>query len=367
MDDAYFMDMALNLAIQAEGLTSPNPMVGAVVVKNGRVVGSGYHHAVGESHAEVNAIAAAGNRAREATLYVSLEPCNHTGRTPPCTRKIIEAGIKRVVVAIRDPNTAVIGGGVEYLRQHGIQVTIGVHAERAQKLNEVFIKYVRTKRPFVIAKCAATLDGRIATRTGDSKWVTGEKAREFVHRLRHAVDAVMVGINTIRADDPSLTVRLKHRRGKDPARIILDSRLSISPDAKVLRQTSAAETILVAGQPVSKEKKSALEKNGVRILESPLKDNRIDLDLLMERLGGMQMCSLLIEGGSRVLASALASRIVDKVYFFYAPKIMGGDDGIPICSGPGPDSISDCIAVKDISVHRFGEDVLIEGYIGKFN
>jgi diaminohydroxyphosphoribosylaminopyrimidine deaminase / 5-amino-6-(5-phosphoribosylamino)uracil reductase len=364
MDDAHFMEMALNLAIQAEGFTSPNPMVGAVVVKDGRVVGSGYHHAVGESHAEVNAIAAAGERARGATLYVSLEPCNHTGRTPPCTAKILQAGIKRVVVAMRDPNTAVIGGGVEFLRQHGLQVTVGVHEERAKKLNEAFIKYVRTKRPFVIAKCAATLDGRIATRTGDSKWVTGEAAREFVHRLRHAVDAVMVGINTIRADDPSLTVRLKHRRGKDPVRVILDSRFSISPNAKVLRQTSAAQTILVAGQPVSKDKKSALEQIGVQVLESPLKDNRIDLDLLMERLGGMQLCSLLIEGGSRVLASAFASRIVDKVYFFYAPKIMGGDDGIPICSGPGPARISGCIAVKDISVHRFGEDVLIEGYIG---
>ena len=363
MDDADFMEMALTLAIQAEGFTSPNPMVGAVVVKDGTVVGSGYHQAVGGAHAEVNAIAAAGERAKGATLYVSLEPCNHTGRTPPCTRAILQAGIKRVVVAMRDPNEAVVGGGAAFLQQQGLQVTVGVHEERAKKLNEAFIKYVRTKRPFVIAKCAATLDGRIATRNGDSRWVTGESAREFVHGLRHAVDAVMVGINTIRADNPSLTTRLKHRQGKDPVRVILDTRLSIPPDAKVLRQVSAADTILVAGPSVSKDKKTTLERIGARVLESPLKNDWIDLELLIERLGRMQLCSLLIEGGSRVLGSAFTSRIVDKVYFFYAPKILGGDDGVPICSGPGPDSINDSIAVKDITVHRFGEDVLIEGYI----
>ena len=193
MDDQHFMQMALDLAIKGQGFTSPNPMVGAVVVNESQVVGSGYHRKVGKPHAEVHAIDAAGERAKDATLYVTLEPCNHTGRTPPCTRKIIEAGIKRVVIAMLDPNREVVGGGAEFLNQQGIQVTTGIRHKQARKLNEAFVKYVRTGRPFVIAKCAATLDGRIATRTGDSRWVTGEKARRFVHRLRHAVDGIMVG------------------------------------------------------------------------------------------------------------------------------------------------------------------------------
>ncbi len=208
MDDRHFMKMALDLAVKGEGSTSPNPMVGAVVVKDGQVVGSGYHKIAGGPHAEVNALEAAGELAKGATLYVTLEPCNHTGRTPPCTRKILELGIERVVAAMKDPNEKVAGGGAEFLEQNGIRVTIGVCEEQARKLNEAFIKYIRTGRPFVMTKCAATLDGRIATRTGDSRWVTGETARRFVHRLRHRVDAIMVGINTIRTDDPSLTTRL---------------------------------------------------------------------------------------------------------------------------------------------------------------
>jgi len=363
MDDQHFMQMALDLAVEGEGFTSPNPTVGAVVVKDGKVVGSGYHKFVGGPHAEVNAIDAAADFANGATLYVTLEPCNHTGRTPPCTRKILEGGINRVVVAMKDPNEEVVGDGAEFLRQQGIRVTTGVCEEQAKKQNEAFIKYVRTGRPFVIAKCAATLDGRIATRTGNSRWVTGESARQFVHRLRHAVDAVMVGINTVRTDNPSLTTRLTGRQGKDPVRIILDTHLSISPDARVLRQTSTSETILVAGKAVAQEKKTALEKTGVRVIESSLKNDMVDMGALMDQLGALEHTSLLIEGGSRVLASAFGAAIVDKVFFFYAPKILGGNDGIPICSGPGVELMSQCIGVKDINVHRFGDDVLIEGYI----
>ncbi len=331
------MQMALGLAIKGEGYTSPNPMVGAVVVKDGRVVGSGYHQMVGGPHAEVNAIAAAGKLAKGATLYVTLEPCNHTGRTPPCTRKILEAGIKRVVVSMIDPNKDVAGGGADFLEQQGIRVTTGICREQAQKLNEAFVKFVRTRRPFVIAKCAATLDGRIATRSGDSKWVTGEKSRQFVHRLRHAVDGILVGINTVRTDNPSLTTRLPDGLGKDPVRIILDTHLSISPEAKLLRQESAADTILVVGQPLMQDKQTTFEKDGIRVIQSKLKNGLIDMDALMDRLGAMGLTSLLIEGGSRVLTSAFSAAIVDKVFFFYAPKILGGDDGIPICSGPGPE------------------------------
>ena len=358
------MQMALGLAIKGEGFTSPNPMVGAVVVKDGRVVGSGYHQMVGGPHAEVNAIDAAGKLAKGATLYVTLEPCNHTGRTPPCTRKILAAGIKRVVVSMMDPNEDVAGGGAGFLEQRGIRVTTGVCREQARKLIEAFVKFVRTRRPFVITKCAATLDGRIATRSGDSKWVTGEKSRQFVHRLRHAVDGILVGINTVRADNPSLTTRLPGGLGKDPVRIILDTHLSISPEAKLLRQDSAADTILVVGKPLMQDKQTALEKDGIRVIQSKLKNGLIDMDALMDRLGAMGLTSLLIEGGSRVLTSAFNAGIVDKVFFFYAPKILGGDDGIPICSGPGPELMSQSIAVNNINVRRFGDDVMVEGYIG---
>ena len=360
------MQMALGLAIKikGEGFTSPNPMVGAVVVKDGRVVGSGYHQMVGGPHAEVNAIDAAGKLAKGATLYVTLEPCNHTGRTPPCTRKILDAGIKRVVVSMMDPNEDVAGGGAKFLEQQGIRVTTGVCREQARKLIEAFVKFVRTRRPFVITKCAATLDGRIATRSGDSKWVTGEKSRQFVHRLRHAVDGILVGINTVRTDNPSLTTRLPGGLGKDPVRIILDTHLSISPEAKLLRQESAADTILVVGKPLMQDKQTALEKDGIRVIQSKLKNGLIDMDALMDRLGAMGLTSLLIEGGSRVLTSAFNAGIVDKVFFFYAPKILGGDDGIPICSGPGPELMSQSITVNNINVRRFGDDVMIEGYIG---
>jgi diaminohydroxyphosphoribosylaminopyrimidine deaminase/5-amino-6-(5-phosphoribosylamino)uracil reductase len=319
MDDTYFMEMTLDLALKGQGFTSPNPMVGAVVVKDGKVVGTGYHRAVGQPHAEVNAIDDAGDDANGAVLYVNLEPCNHTGRTPPCTHKILQTGIRRIVVAMKDPNPDVKGGGIGFLRKHGIHVTSGVCEEKAKKINEVFVKYIRTKRPFVILKCAATLDGWIATRSGDSKWVTNERSRGFVHQIRHAADAILIGINTVHADDPSLTARLDHGHGKDPIRIILDTNLAISPDAKVLRLKSNSDTILVTAKPVRQEKKSDLEKNGVRIIESPVKNEVIDLDRLMDQLGDIGITSLLIEGGGRVIASALTAGIVDKILFFLWP------------------------------------------------
>jgi diaminohydroxyphosphoribosylaminopyrimidine deaminase/5-amino-6-(5-phosphoribosylamino)uracil reductase len=363
MEDQHYMQMALDLAIKGEGFTSPNPMVGAVLVKDDAVVGSGYHQVVGGPHAEVNAIAAAGDLAAGATLYVTLEPCNHTGRTPPCTQKILDSGISRVVIAMPDPNQNVVGGGSQFLEQHGINVETGVCEKQAQKQNEAFIKYIRTGQPFVIAKCAATLDGRIATRSGDSKWVTGEAARKFVHSRRHAVDAIMVGIGTIQQDNPSLTTRLNDREGKDPVRIILDTHLSIAPIARVLQLSSSADTILVIGKAVASKKKAEIAKAGARVIESSLKNNLIDLSALMDQLGALEISSLLIEGGSRVLASAFKAGIVDKVLFFYAPKILGGDDGVPICSGQGAELMNQSLAVKDITIHRFDDDVLIEGYV----
>jgi diaminohydroxyphosphoribosylaminopyrimidine deaminase/5-amino-6-(5-phosphoribosylamino)uracil reductase len=344
MNDVFFMKMALDLAKKGLGLTSPNPMVGALIVKDGKVVGKGYHRAFGEAHAEINAIEDAGAQAIDAILYVTLEPCNHSGLTGPCTEKILTAGINRVVAAMKDPNPDVKGGGLDYLKTQGIQVVSGICEGQAAKLNEAFIKYVQTQCPFVIVKCAATLDGRIATSTGDSKWVSGKESRAFVHRLRHEIDAIMVGVDTVKTDNPSLTARLNDSKGKDPQRIILDTHLSIPGNAKVLRLDSDSDTVIVTGPSVQKEKKAAIEKNGVQFYQSPLKDGLIDLDFLMKQL---------------------KAGIVDKVIFFFAPKILGGDDGVPICSGSGPTEMRDCIPVKDISVRRYGDDVMIEGYIDK--
>jgi len=365
VSDSDYMNQALDLALQGRGHTSPNPLVGAVVVNNGVAVGKGFHKAAGQNHAEVNALNDAGDRAKGATLYVTLEPCNHFGRTPPCTQSIIKAGIKRVVVAMKDPNPSVKGCGNDYLRNHGIEVTEGVGEKRARKINEAFIKYIQTQRPFVILKCAATLDGRIAARTGDAKWITGERSREYVHHLRHAADAIMVGIGTVKADNPSLTTRLKDVRTKDPLRIILDTNLSIDTNAKVFQLKSEVPTIIVAGDSVSDAKKQRIEQKGAQVLCVPLKDKQIYLNALMKRLGVMGVTSLLIEGGSRVIASALAAGVVDKAIFFFAPKISGGDDGIPICKGPGPDLIGDCIHLDNITTRQFDNDVMIQGYIKK--
>jgi len=365
MEDHYFMKMALALAEKGRGFTSPNPMVGAVVVKDGQVVGRGWHAKAGEAHAEVNAIDDAGQAAKGATLYVTLEPCNHTGRTPPCTKKIIQAGIARTVIAMTDPNPDVTGGGIDFLRKAGIQVTCDVCEEQARKLNEIFIKFSRTKLPFVILKTASTLDGQIATRTGDSKWVTGEAARLFVHQIRHEVDAIMVGIGTIQTDDPSLTTRLPDQKGKDPIRIVLDTRLSIPENARILKLDSEADTIIVCGKSALDHKAKALMKKGVKIIQRDETDQKIDLCSLMPVLGQMGITSLLIEGGSRIIHSALVAGIVDKVFLFYAPKILGGNDGVSLCTGRGPENMNQAVPVKDMNVRWFENDIMIEGYLGK--
>jgi diaminohydroxyphosphoribosylaminopyrimidine deaminase/5-amino-6-(5-phosphoribosylamino)uracil reductase len=364
LNDERYMQTALELAAQGRGSTSPNPMVGALVVRAGEVVGRGFHEVAGGPHAEVVAIDAAGEQARGATLYVTLEPCNHTGRTPPCTLKIIEAGIRRVVIGMPDPNPRVVGGGARFLAAKRVETTIGVCAEEARQLNEAFVKHICTGRPFVIAKCAATLDGRIATRTGDSKWITGEAARAYVHELRHAVDAILVGAGTVAADDPLLTARLEHRPAKDPLRVILDTHLRVAPNARVLNHSSPADTLLVAGRGVPEEARRRVLRQGVRVIEAETREGRIDIGALAGQLGAMGVASILVEGGSRVLASAFQAGIVDKVCFFYAPLILGGDDGQPICRGAGAEQIKDGIRLHRVRTLRFGEDVMIEGYVG---
>ena len=363
MDDHDYMKIALDQAEKGLGRTSPNPMVGAVLVKDDRIVGRGYHQRAGGPHAEVNAIDNAGEQARGATLYVTLEPCNHYGRTPPCTHKIVDAGIRRVVVAMDDPNPGVQGGGNRYLQDQDIDVTTGICEKEARTLNEAFITWVTTGRPFVVVKCAATLDGRIATRTGDSRWVTGPASRQFVHRIRHAVDGIMVGVETVKKDNPSLTTRLDGATGADPTRIILDTHLSIPLASKLLHQASSAPTWVVCATHAPADRQAALEATGARVVTAPLESGRIDLSALMQQLGGMGITSLLIEGGGTVIGSAFTAGIVNKICFFYAPKILGSDDGVPICRGTGPDSMHQSIAVHDLSVFRFDTDVMLQGYL----
>jgi len=353
------MKMALELAEKGRGYTSPNPLVGAVIVKDETVIGRGCHRAAGQAHAEVDAITDAGGNCKGATLYVTLEPCNHYGRTPPCTRAILDADMARVVVAMDDPNPGVAGGGSAFLESRGITVSTGILREEARRQNTFFIKHVQTGLPYVIVKSAATLDGKIATDTGDSKWITGEAARVHVHSLRHAVDGILVGVDTIHADNPRLTTRLTGG-GKHPTRIILDTKLSIPETAGVIDEHHAAGTIVVAGGSHDEGKKAALLEKGVRILTAPLRDGRIDPQKLIEILGKMNITSVLVEGGSRVASSMLRAGVVDRICFFYAPKLLAGD-GISMCRGPGPETISEAIRVANIEIKRFGDDILIEG------
>ncbi|WP_299977140.1 bifunctional diaminohydroxyphosphoribosylaminopyrimidine deaminase/5-amino-6-(5-phosphoribosylamino)uracil reductase RibD [Desulfobacula sp.] len=364
MTDHEYMHQAISLARKAKGFTSPNPCVGAVIVKDGKVVGKGFHRAAGLAHAEVEAIDDAGSKAKDATLYVTLEPCNHFGKTPPCTQKIIKAKIKKVVVGCKDPNPFVSGGGIQYLKDNGVEVISGVIEKEAKILIEDFVWYIQNdKKPFVILKCATTLDGRIATSTGDSKWITNEKSRAFVHQIRHEVDAILVGSGTLHADNPSLTSRIKGVATKNPARIILDTHLSIKEEAKVLTRDSNAKTIIVTGPDASKEKRALLESKGAQILEVPLKEQRLDLNELMIKLGQMSILSLLIEGGSVVAGSALKAGIVNKVLFFLAPKFLGGSDGIPVFEGKGPELIKDAFELKNMNVTLFDTDILVQGYL----
>jgi diaminohydroxyphosphoribosylaminopyrimidine deaminase/5-amino-6-(5-phosphoribosylamino)uracil reductase len=361
MNDNDYMAIALELAARGAGRVSPNPMVGAVVVRDGRIVGKGYHQAVGGPHAEVHALDDAAEQAMGATLYVTLEPCNHHGRTPPCTEKILRSGIRRVVVAMADPNPDVRGGGNAFLRDHGLEVVCGIREAEARRLNEGFVKFVRTRRPFVVLKIAATLDGRTATSNGDSRWVTGPEARSMVHRMRHRMDAILVGIGTVKADDPQLTARLPDEAGVDPIRLVLDTHLAMPLDAQMLRQRSEAPTYLVCGPETDRQRRRMLTECGARILEVPLKGAHVDMVALMAQLGQMNIASVLIEGGATVAGSALRSDIVDKVALFYAPKLLGGE-GVPMCAGPGPQWMKEALPLENVTVERVGADILVQGY-----
>lgn len=364
MSDEIFMKKALSLAARGKGRTSPNPLVGAVVVKGGKIIAADYHRKAGTPHAEVLALEKAGNRAKGSTLYVTLEPCCHTEkRTPPCTRAIIQSGVKKVVVAMIDPNPKVSGMGLKELGQAGIKTETGVMGEEAKRLNEAFIKFITIKVPFTILKIAQSLDGRIATAGGESKWITGEKARKYVHTLRNEVDAVLVGINTVKKDNPSLDCRIKG--GRDPYRIIVDSRLQIPLDAQVLHHNDR-KTIIAAIHPPSmnhQKKISQLNRLGVRVMRVREKGGRVNLKALMKELGKLEITSVMIEGGSSINASALADGIVDKVMLFTAPKIIGGADSIPSIAGKSPALLKNAFTLKKLRIKKIGEDVLLEGYL----
>ena len=356
------MREALRQARKGRGRTSPNPMVGAVLVRGGEVIATGYHRRAGMPHAEAEALAKVGGKAPGCTLYVTLEPCNHHGRTPPCTEAIVKSGVRRVVVGMRDVNPDVPGKGCEYLMGKGIEVVTGVLEEECGRLNEVFIRYVTAKRPFVILKAALTLDGRAATATGHSQWVTNEQSRRFVHRLRDRVDALLVGVGTVLTDDPLLTTRLPGGRGRDPIRVVADTHLRTPPGARILHHDSPAPTLIAVGSGAAPEAEEPRGEGGVSILPCPTREDRIDLSALMGILAERMVTSLLVEGGPSITGSMLREHLVDKCYIFTAPKLMGGDDGRPMATGPGPSHMDQCITLRQVQVRRFGGDILTVGY-----
>jgi diaminohydroxyphosphoribosylaminopyrimidine deaminase/5-amino-6-(5-phosphoribosylamino)uracil reductase len=337
-------------------------MVGAVLVKNGEVVGEGYHAKAGEAHAEVLSLRKAGEGAKGATLYLNLEPCIHYGKTPPCAPAVIEAGVRRVVVGMEDPNPLVKGRGLETLKEAGLDVKVGILKRECQRLNEAFCKYILKKEPFVILKAAATLDGKIATRDGESKWISGEASRRLVHKLRDQVDGVVVGINTILKDDPMLTTRIKG--GRNPYRIILDSRLRIPEEAKVI-EISPSKTIIATTELAEKEKINKLEKRGIQSLTLESNQGRVDLRHLLTKLGEMEMISLLVEGGSQINGSFLDEGLVDKILLFLSPKLIGDNQAFGIFGGRGVANLKEAFSLHEIRSKRVGEDILLEGYLKK--
>lgn len=354
-NDEQYMRLAIEIAKAGIGQTSPNPVVGAVVVKDGEIVGFGAHLKVGEPHAEVHAIRMAGEKAKGSTVYVTLEPCSHYGKTPPCADLLVETGVQRVVIATTDPNPLVAGKGIEKLRSAGIDVKLGVLKEEADELNRVFFHYIATKMPFVTLKYASSLDGKIATTTGESKWITSEAAREDVHRYRAVHDAILVGVNTVIADNPSLTVRLPEG-GKNPIRIVLDTHLRTPLDANILNDCQA-ETWIVVGSEISVEKRKRYEKENVQIIS--MKKPHIDIDELLRVLGEKRITSLFVEGGSHVHDSFVRAKAVNEIVAYFAPKIIGGKQAPTPIGGIGFAGMADVMQLEIRRVETIGPDIKI--------
>ncbi|MCK4401588.1 bifunctional diaminohydroxyphosphoribosylaminopyrimidine deaminase/5-amino-6-(5-phosphoribosylamino)uracil reductase RibD [bacterium] len=362
-EDIKFMKLVLALAKKGEEYTSPNPMVGALIVKNGQIVGRGYHACAGAKHAEVCAIEDAGKKARHGTLYVNLEPCVHINKkTPPCVPAIIENGLSKVVIGMKDPNPLVKGNGIQKLEKANIQVVCGVMEKQAKELNKVYIKHITTKLPFVTVKYAMSIDGKIATRTGDSKWISNDKSRRFVHRLRSISDAVLVGVNTVIKDNPCLTPRHGSIADRMPIKIILDSSARIPIKSMVL-DTREAPTIIAVTKKAPKSNVEKLKQVGIEIICCKSdKNNLVSIYDLLSKLGRKDVASVLVEGGSRVISSFMEERAIDRIYAFIGHKIIGGKTALVPFVSRGVSKIKDAVSLKNVKVRRFKDDIMIEGY-----
>ncbi len=356
-DDELFMRLALRLAKKGIGRTSPNPAVGAVIVKNGKVIGSGWHRKAGLPHAEIEALRSAKGDVKGSTLYVTLEPCVHYGRTPPCADAVIESGLRRVVVGAKDLNALVAGNGIRKLKTGGLDVESGVLESECRSINRPFEKFITTKTPYVTLKLASTLDGRIAVATGESRWITGEASRKAVHRLRSEADAVMVGVNTLLSDDPELTVRKV--RGKDPLKVVLDSSFKTPFSAKVFNNPERLVIFTGGGASAAKVKKAL--GLGARVVAVPAKNDGLDIRRVLKELGRLEVSSLLVEGGGTLAASLVKAGLVDRFVFFISPMLIGAD-GRPSIGSLGLRRLEAAPKLKDVVVKRSGCDILIEGY-----
>lgn len=363
--NSIYMKRALELAKRGKGFVSPNPLVGAVIVKNGEIIGEGYHQHYGENHAEINAFLSKTKDVSDSTMYVTLEPCSHYGKTPPCTEAIIKNNIRKVIVGTLDPNPLVSGKGIEMLKSNGIEVITGVLEDECKELNEIFFKYIKTQMPFVTLKYAMTLDGKISSYTGDSRWISNSLSREYVHKLRHKNSAIMVGIGTVLKDDPSLNTRLNKENTLDPIRIIVDTNGKLPLNSKVASIKSNARTLVATTDLMDPIKLNALKDKNISVLICPLVDNQVDLNFLMKSLGKQGIDSILLEGGGELNFSMLKEKLVDKVITFIAPKIIGGHTSKTPVGGEGIELMKNSINIHNIKYHAFKEDICIEGYIKK--
>jgi diaminohydroxyphosphoribosylaminopyrimidine deaminase / 5-amino-6-(5-phosphoribosylamino)uracil reductase len=361
-EDIRFMRRAIHLSLQGYGHVNPNPLVGAVLVKDGKIIGEGYHEKYGGSHAESNAFNHATVSTVGATLYVTLEPCNHFGKTPPCTERIIREKISRVVVGMTDPNPLVNRKGIDRLIQAGISTEIGLLEDEIKKTNEVFCKYILQSKPFGALKTAMTLDGKTATYSGNSKWITNTASRNFVHELRHRYAAIMVGVNTIIIDNPNLTDRSNHQKKSNPLRVVVDTHGRIPLKANILN-TQIAKTWIATTANMPSDLMKILENKGVEIIVCPIQDGKVDLNYLVEKLAEKGIDSLLVEGGSELNFSAMQAGIIDKVYTFISPKFIGGKSAYTPMGGAGLEKMTDAFALQIDQVKRFDDDILVEAYL----
>ena len=360
--DIFYIKKAAKLALKAKGLTSPNPLVGASVVKNGKIIGEGSHKKAGGPHAEIFALREAGINAEGASLYVTLEPCRHFGRTPPCTDAIIKSRIKEVIIGVKDPNPINNGKAIAILKKAGIKVSVGFLEDELNKMNESFNKYITKKLPFVTVKAGQSLDGKIATRRGDSKWITSEKSRGLARKMRNFYDAIMVGANTVIKDDPLLNCA----QGRDRFfKIIVDPELKVSLNSKIFSRMSKGKLIIASAESASEEKARLIQNRGASVIKFKAKNGRISLRQLLKELAKKEITSVFVEGGGELIGSLFDEGLVDKVMFFIAPKIIGGSGEVSSVKGTGVEKVNDAVRLRDVKLKKIGEDFLIEGYVNE--